>query len=204
MNPELSRVTALISSLPGIGQKSAMRIAFHLLRQPRENIEAFAEALTSFHQNVEYCPECSAIKSADSPCSYCNNPERNREVICIIEQPADVYSIESTGEFSGLYHVLMGVLSPLDGIGPDDLRIKELKIRLNSGIQEVIIATNPSIEGNATANFIASMISEELNLTALKVTRIATGLALGSQLDFTDSQVISQSIRGRVTMNVYK
>lgn len=196
MIPELDTLVQYISSLPGIGKKSAQRIAFFLLKQEPQYIRHFQSAMDAFYANVRYCDNCGALKSSEKDCQFCAS-SREQTSICVVEQPSDVYAIESAGEFHGLYHVLMGVLSPLDGIGPSDIRLSELKSRvaLLPALQEIIVATNPSIEGNATANYIASLFKER---PEVRVTRIASGLALGSQLDYADSKIISESLRGRV------
>lgn len=195
MSPLLSEITALISSLPGIGQKSATRIAFFLLRQPDRYINHFVSTLQKFHKNVEFCSNCGVLKDIEKTCTLCS-PERDQTMICVVEHPSDAFTIEKSGDYHGLYHVLMGCLSPLDGIGPDDIRISELKSRVmkNQTLCEVIIATNPSIEGNATANYIAEDLK---NFKGVKVSRIAMGLAIGSQIEFADSKILSQSIKNR-------
>ena len=197
MLPELLQVTQIFSSLPGIGGKSAIRIAFHLLKQDPEEIEQFACTLKNFCKNIDFCSQCSAIKSINAECSFCDTNFRDLATLCVVEEPSDVFLIENSGEFSGIYHVLMGVLSPLDGVGPEDIRLVELQKRIqeNQHLSEIIVATNPTIEGNATANYIAEIASQ---IRPIKVSRIASGLAVGSYLDFADSQVISQSIQTRV------
>ncbi len=197
MPEELDHITDLISSLPGIGRKSAARISFFLLQQSSEYIQDFASSLTGFHANIAYCSNCGALKKKSAPCSFCENDSRNDNIICVVEQPSDIYSIENTGDYQGQYHVLMGVLSPLDGIGPEDLRLNELVSRLNDEITEIIVATNPSIEGNATAHYILDLVKNHYKGQQPQVSRIASGLALGSQLDYADSAVISQSLKAR-------
>jgi recombination protein RecR len=195
MIPLLSELTALISSFPGIGQKSATRIAFFLLRQPDQYIQTLTDAIKKFHDNVEFCHNCGVLKSHGRECSLCG-PLRDQTTICVVEQPSDAFTIEKSGDYHGLYHVLMGCLSPLDGIGPDSIRLAELKSRIlkNQATGEIIIATNPSIEGNATANYIFEDLKE---IPHIKVSRIAMGLAIGSQIEFADSKIISQSIKNR-------
>lgn len=194
MLSELNRVIEEISSLPGIGRKSAARLAFHFLRQSPDELKRFTGTLHEFHTNVDTCNVCGSLKSSAENCHFCESARRDRSTICVVEQPSDIYIIENTGEYNGLYHVLNGVLNPLDGISPEDIRINELIERLNadSSVNEIIVATNPSVEGNATAHYIAASIS-----SGIKVTRIATGLALGSQLDYADSVSVSQSLRAR-------
>ena len=197
MLPELDSVTRFFSLLPGIGYKSAMRIAFHLLKQDQEQLNYFADTLRSIHKSVGLCTKCGSVKAAETDCRFCEVSSRDDTLICVVEEPSDVFLIENSGEFSGLYHVLMGVLSPLDGVGPKDIRLDELKNRLqeNTKLEEIIVATNPTIEGNATANYIAELA---VSVKPVKVSRIASGLAAGSYLDYADSQVISQSLKGRI------
>ncbi|MCB1145777.1 MAG: recombination protein RecR [Leptospiraceae bacterium] len=199
MIPELERVVEQIAALPGIGRKSATRIAFHFLKQNQEKVEDFLTSVTQFHSKVEYCDECGALKSRHLHCSMCTPGQRNETLLCVVEQPSDIFAIEASGEYNGLYHVLMGALSPLDGIGPDDLRLASLPARVQKhpALQEIIIATNPSIEGNTTANYILSMMAEFKNL---KFSRIASGLALGSQIEYADARIISQSLRARTVL----
>jgi len=195
MIPLLSELTSLISSFPGIGQKSATRIAFFLLKQPNQYIHHLVSAIENFHDHVEFCSNCGVLKNTNNDCSLCAE-NRDQSVICVVENPSDAFTIENSGDYHGLYHVLMGCLSPLDGIGPDQIRLPELRSRVqkNKFIEEIIIATNPSIEGNATANYIAEDLKEMKNI---KISRIAMGLAIGSQIEFADSKVISQSIKFR-------
>ena len=199
MLSEFDEIVDIFKSLPGIGSRGAVRIAFHLLKQPKERLDYISQKLLHFYESIEYCNLCAALKSTNDSCIYCNTELRTNTQICIIEEPSDIFVIEKTGEFKGLYHVLMGVLSPLDGIGPKDLRLAQLKKRIedNQNIEEVIVATNPTIEGNATANYIATFLAE---FKYLKITRIASGLATGSQLDFADSQIVKQSIKHRINI----
>lgn len=200
MLAELNQVTSLISSLPGIGRKSAQRIALHLLKQDSSYIEHFIEGLRNFHNNVVCCTECGALQSIHQRCDFCG-PSRDTSSLCIVEQPSDIFAIESTGEHQGLYHVLGGVLSPLDGVNPEDLTLDALKSRVEKleKLNEIIIATNPSVEGNATAHYIAQLLEASPHL---KITRLASGLALGSQLEYADSQAISLSFRARVLFDI--
>jgi len=195
MIPVLSELTALISSFPGIGQKSATRIAFYLLRQPRQYIHHLVKTIEDFRENVGFCSQCGVLKNNDRECSLCS-ASRDQTMICVVEQPSDAFMIENSGDYHGLYHVLMGSLSPLDGIGPEDIRLAQLKKRAaqNQALQEIIIATNPSIEGNATAGYIAEDLKE---ISRVQISRIAMGLAIGSQIEFADSKIISQSIKNR-------
>ncbi len=198
MLPELNQVTSLIAALPGIGRKSAQRIALHFLKQDVGYLNRFIEGLQDFYENVVCCETCGALRSVREPCEFCG-PNRDPSVLCVVEQPSDIYAIESSGEHHGLYHVLMGVLSPLDGVGPEDLTLRQLKERVmqSTTLRELIIATNPSVEGNATAHYIGRLLSDK---PGLKLSRLASGLALGSQLEFADSQSISLSLRARVPL----
>lgn len=197
MPPELVAAIEAIQSLPGIGRRSAMRIAFDLIRRGKANTESIAHALLRLAESVNFCSECGAYRSVSCECAFCTNPKRNRGLLCVVEQASDIYAIENTGEFFGLYHVLGGVLSPLDGVGPAELKLPQLAERVSRlGIQEVIVATNPSVEGNATGHYIADL----LRPAGVKVTRIATGLALGQLIDYADTQAISQSLRQRVVL----
>ena len=198
MLTELNHVADAFASFPGIGRKSAMRIAFYLLKRPSEQITYFSDILKNLHQKIEFCLRCGAVKSKQESCQYC---DRNSSVLCVVEEPTDIFSVENSGEFKGIYHVLMGVLSPIDGIGPEDIRIKELKKRIEdeTNIEEIIVATNPTLEGNTTAHYIAKLAR---SLKDIKITRIASGLASGTLLDYADSQVISQSIRDRTLIEI--
>ena len=194
----LEEITELISGFPGIGRKSAQRIAFFLLRQPSAYIDRLSNSLKEFHDGVEFCSRCGALKELETECSLCA-PGRDQSSICVVEQPSDAFAIERSGDYRGLYHILMGSLSPLDGVGPEDIRLAELFSRAEqeSGLHEIIIATNPNVEGNATANYIASRLAQN---PRIKISRIATGLPLGSQLEYSDSQLIAQSIKARTPM----
>ena len=182
-----------LQRLPGIGAKSAQRLAFHLLRQPREDVDALLAAVRDVKERITYCSVCSNITETD-PCYYCTHPGRDRRVICVVEDPHNVTAIERTKEFNGRYHVLMGALSPLQGIGPDDLKIKSLLDRVRDGeIEEVILATNPNVEGEATAIYLAKLIKP----LSVKVTRIAMGLPVGSDLEYADEVTMHKAMSGR-------
>lgn len=200
MPPELLAAIEAISALPGIGRRSAMRIAFDLVSQGPLRVRNLTHALTSLVAQVSTCSRCGAYTSRTTEkenCGYCDSPRRAQDSICVIEQPADVYAVENTGEHHGLYHVLGGVLSPLDGIGPEELKLPGLLERVQSlAVKEVIVAANPSVEGNATGHYIADMLKP----LGVKVTRIATGLALGQMLDYAETQAISQSLKQRVEL----
>ena len=189
----LANLIEHLKRLPGIGTKSAQRLAFHLLRQPRDDVEALLGAVRDVKEKITYCSVCHNITDTD-PCYYCTHPGRDRRLICVVEDPHNVTSIENTKEFNGTFHVLMGALSPLQGIGPDDLKIKSLLKRMGNGqVEEVILATNPNVEGEATAIYLAKLLKP----LGVRVTRIAMGLPVGSDLEYTDEVTIHKAIEGR-------
>lgn len=189
----LARLIEELRQLPGIGAKSAQRLAFYLLRQPREDVDRLIDAVRDVKEQITYCSICSNITDAD-PCHYCTHPGRDQAVICVVEDPHNVTVIEKTGQFGGVYHVLMGALSPLQGIGPDDLRIKSLLGRIrNAPVREVILATNPNVEGEATAIYLAKLLKP----LGVSVTRIAMGLPVGSDLDYADDVTMHKALEGR-------
>ena len=188
----LVRLIEELQRLPGIGPKGAQRLAFHLLKTPREETERLAEALREVKERVTYCSVCNNITDAD-PCAFCSNPDRHHNVICVVEEPQNVGSIEKTREFKGVYHVLMGALSPLEGIGPDDLKITGLLGRVANGVSEVILATNPNVEGEATAIYLARLLKP----LGVKVTRIAMGVPVGSDLEYADEVTMHKAMEGR-------
>jgi recombination protein RecR len=200
MPPELLAAIEAIAALPGIGRRSAMRIAFDLIHQGPVRVGNLTKALVQLASEVALCSRCGAYISRDpekESCLYCDSPRRSHDSLCVVENPSDVYAVENTGEHAGLYHVLGGVLSPLDGIGPEELNLPKLSERVRSlAVKEVIVAANPSVEGNATGHYIADMLKP----TGVRVTRIATGLALGQMLDYAETQAISQSLRQRVDL----
>ena len=182
-----------LQRLPGIGAKGAQRLAFHLLRQPRDDVEALVEAIRDVKERITYCSVCHNITDAD-PCYYCTHDGRDRSVICVVEDAHNVTAVERTKEFNGAYHVLMGALSPLQGIGPDDLRIKSLVERVGGGeVTEVILATNPNVEGEATAIYLAKLLKP----LGVRVTRIAMGLPVGSDIEYADDVTIHKAMEGR-------
>ena len=193
----LAELIAALQRLPGIGARSATRLAYHILRTPREEVDAMAAAMLSVKERVSYCSVCSNITDVD-PCGYCTASERDGRIICVVEQPENVGAIEKTRGFKGRYHVLMGAIAPLQGIGPDDLKIKGLLARLggDSGVEEIIVATNPTVEGEATALYLAKLIRP----LAIRVTRIAMGVPVGSDLDYTDEFTMSKAMEGRREM----
>jgi recombination protein RecR len=181
-----------LQRLPGIGPKGAQRLAFYILRTPREQTDRLADALRDVKERVTYCSVCNNITDAD-PCLYCSSDERNHNIICVVEEPQNVSAVERSREFRGVYHVLMGALSPLQGIGPDDLKIKGLLARVNSGVDEVILATNPNVEGEATAIYLARLLKP----LGVRVTRIAMGIPVGSDLEYTDEITMGKAMEGR-------
>ncbi|KAA0229979.1 recombination protein RecR [candidate division KSB1 bacterium] len=185
-----------LSKLPGIGRKTAQRLVFYLLKTQRPEVEMLAQALLALKDNVRHCSQCFNLTESD-PCALCANPKREHGLICVVEEANDVLALENTSEYRGLYHVLGGALSPLDGIGPDDLRIRELLQRLqnsSAGISEVILATNPNTEGEATAIYLLNLIKP----LGIKVSRLARGLPVGGDLEFTDEVTLSRALTGRV------
>ena len=193
-HPEpLARLIEHLQRLPGIGAKSAQRLAFHVLRTPREEVDCLAEALRDVKERVTYCSVCSNITDVD-PCAFCVSTDRDRRLICVVEEPQNVTAIENTRGFKGVYHVLMGALSPLQGVGPDDLKIRELLARVGEGrVEEIILATNPNVEGEATAIYLARLLKP----LGVRVTRIAMGVPVGSDLEYTDELTISRAMDGR-------
>jgi recombination protein RecR len=187
----IEKLVELFSSLPTIGRKTAQRLTFHILRQSDSFVEQFANAMLELKKNVKYCSVCHNFTDTD-PCPICSSIKRDKSIICVVEQPSDVMAIEKTNEFFGLYHVLHGVLNPLDNIGPTDIKIKELIERLHT-INEVILAINPSIEGEATIQYLAKIIKP----IGIKITRIARGIPMGAELEFTDEATITRAIEGR-------
>lgn len=192
----IEELTASFSRLPGIGKKSAARLAYFLLKTDSAFNQNFARQIASLQEKIKPCSVCGAWTEND-PCPICSNSLRDRSVICVVEQPQDVQTIESFHEFTGLFHVLGGVIAPLDGIGPDQLSIASLIARVNTGnVQEVIIATNPTVEGDTTALYLQKLLSAQTNA---KVTRLASGLPVGGDLEYTDKLTLARSFRGRTT-----
>jgi len=185
-----------LKKLPGIGQKTAERLSFFILRGPAERALKLATAIKNVKEKIILCSNCHGITEKD-PCDICQNPKRNQTQICVVEEPHDVYILENMGQYKGLYHVLMGVISPLDGIGPGELTIESLKEKVEKGgVQEVILATNPDMEGESTAAYIAKVLKP----SAVKVTRIARGLPIGSDIEYADSVTLMKSLEGRSEM----
>jgi recombination protein RecR len=192
----LAELAAALQRLPGIGARSAQRLSFHVLKAPREEVDRLCAAMQTVKDRVTYCSVCSNITEVD-PCGYCTGADRDGRLICVVEQPENVSSVEKTRGFRGRYHVLMGAIAPLQGVGPDDLRIKELLSRVGGGgVEEVIVATNPNVEGEATALYLARLLKP----LGVRVMRIAMGVPVGADLDYTDEFTMSKAMEGRRQM----
>ncbi|MGA3023873.1 MAG: recombination mediator RecR [Bryobacteraceae bacterium] len=192
----LARLIQEFKRLPGIGQKSAQRLAFHVLRTPREDAERLSQAVLDVKDKLGICALCNNIADSET-CNYCRDPNRDHAVICVVEEPHNIVPVETTRQFEGLYHVLHGSISPLRGIGPEQLRIRSLLARLQGGeVREIIIATNPTVEGEATATYLSRLLKP----LGVKVTRIAMGIPVGSDLDFADEVTMSKSLENRREM----
>jgi recombination protein RecR len=192
----LADLVQALQRLPGIGARSAQRLAYHLLKTPREEIDMLCAAILSVKDRVTYCSICSNITDVD-PCGFCTASDRDARLVCVVEQPENVGAVERTRGFRGRYHVLMGAIAPLQGIGPDDLKIKGLLTRVaGEGIEEVILATNPTVEGEATALYLAKLLKP----LGVRVTRIGMGVPVGSDLDYTDEFTMSKALEGRREM----
>ena len=189
----IARLVCELAKLPGVGEKTAARLAFHILRAPSEDAAALASAITDLRAKIRLCTECWDF-TEENPCEICRDQRRDRALLCAVAHPQDVIAIERTGGYRGRYHVLHGVLSPLDGIGPEDLRIAELIRRCGQGdLSEVIVATNPSVEGETTAIYLAKLIRP----LGVKVSRIATGVPMGGELEYADRLTLARAIDGR-------
>ena len=194
-SPVVDNLIAQLSRLPGVGTRTAQRLAFHLLRVPAEEADALAEAIREAKERVGFCRECGNL-TEEELCAVCTDARRDRTVICVVEQPVDVLSMERTHEFRGLYHVLGGALSPLDGVEPEHLRIDELVRRVEAnGVEEVVLATNPNMTGEATANFVADRLRGRT-----RVTRLASGLPVGGDLEYADEVTLGRALAGRRDM----
>jgi recombination protein RecR len=197
----IQRLVQRLSRLPGIGEKTATRLAFHLVRGPESHARELAEALIEVVERIRLCSRCMNLTETD-PCTRCHDTQREQGVICVVATPSDVVAIDRAGEFRGTFHVLHGLLSPLEGVGPDDLRISELIRRLqidadgSPAVQEVIVATNASVEGEATAMYLARVIKP----LGVKVTRIASGIPVGGELEYSDQATIARALAGRVSL----
>lgn len=193
----VARLIEALQRLPGIGPKTAQRLTFFLLKRPLEEVRELSESLLAVKERIVYCQACFNVTDQD-PCRVCADPARDRRTICVVEEPNDLLAMERTGEYRGLYHVLLGALSPLDGIGPEDLKVRELLARLDRGeAAEVILATNPNVEGEATAIYLAKL----LRPLGLRVTRIARGLPVGGDLEYADQVTLSKALEGRREMS---
>lgn len=180
------------AKLPGIGYKTAQRLALHVLNLPKEEVDEFAKALVQARGTIKYCSICGNFTDKD-PCAICSNPNRDKSIICVVEQPRDIISMEKVKEYNGVYHVLHGNISPMAGRGPGDIKLRELIVRLNGDVKEVIAATNPNIEGEATAMY----MSKILKPLGVKVTRIAHGIPVGGDLEYADEVTLSKAMEGR-------
>lgn len=188
----IARLVNQLSRLPGIGRKTAARMAYHIIALPEDQVRELAVAIFNGKKQVHFCPVCGDYTDQD-PCKRCADPGRDKSILCVVKDPRDVAAMERMRDFSGLYHVLHGVISPMDGVGPDDIRIRELMTRLASGeIKEVVLATNPDIEGEATAAYIARLVKP-----LVRVTRIAHGVPVGGELEYTDEVTLSKAFENR-------
>ena len=192
-SPSIEKLVEAFEKLPSIGHKTAVRLAFHVLNQTNEETNEFIKAITSAKQNLKYCSKCYNISDTD-PCTICANPKRDESIICVVEDVKDIIAMEKTHEFKGVYHVLHGVISPMNGIGPDDIKLKELIARLSKEkVKEIILATNPRVEGEATAMYISKLVKA----FGIKVTRIAHGIPVGGDLEYTDEVTLTKALEGR-------
>lgn len=194
MSDPLARLVGELARLPGVGRKTATRLAHHMLKVPIEDAEQLAEAIIEVKEKLFHCSICNAI-TATEPCSTCADPERDRTLICVVEEPYNIQPIERTGEYRGLYHVLMGALSPQRGVGPEDIAIDGLMNRLD-GVEEVVIATNPDVEGEATALYLARLLKPR----EITLTRLAFGMPVGGDIEYTDEVTLGRALSGRTEM----
>ena len=192
---QISKLIEELSGLPGIGSKSAQRLAFHILNMPMEHVEQLSGAILSARKNVRYCKRCYTLTD-DELCPICRNPNRNQKIIMVVEDTRDLAAYEKTQKYEGVYHVLHGAISPMLGIGPGDIKLKELMQRLQGDVDEVIIATNSSLEGETTAMYISKLIKP----TGIKVTRIASGVPVGGDLEYIDEMTLLRALEGRVEL----
>ncbi len=192
----LARLIEYFQKLPSIGPKTAQRLALHVIKMPENEVKNFANALIEAKTTISYCDICFNMSSSN-PCEICSNPARNKSVICVVAETKDLMAIEKTNEYLGVYHVLQGLISPIDGIGPDDIRIKELLFRVNqNNVNEIILALNPSVEGEATSLYLTKLL-KPFNV---KVSRIAFGLPMGSELEYVDEMTLARALEGRVEL----
>ena len=192
---QISKLIEQLSSLPGIGGKTAQRLAFHIVNMPVEKVQALSDSIISAKKNVRYCKECFTMTDQEL-CPICANPKRDHKVIMVVENTRDLAAYEKTGKYDGVYHVLHGAISPMLGIGPGDIKLKELMTRLQKDVREVIIATNSSLEGETTAMYISKLIKP----TGIKVTRIASGVPVGGDLEYIDEVTLLRALEGRVEL----
>ena len=185
-----------LTKLPGIGPRTAQRLAFHIIGLEDKQVENLAEAINTAKDNINYCEQCNNL-TGDELCRFCSSPDRDQSTICVVESPKDLIAMEKTGEYRGLYHVLHGSISPMDGVGPDEIMLQNLMPRLEEGVDEVIVATAPNAEGDATAMYISKLLSP----LGVKVTRIAHGLPVGGALEYDDEVTLSKAIEGRRELN---
>ena len=190
---QISQLIEQLSSLPGIGTKTAQRLAFHIIDMPKDRVEKLADTMVKARNTIRYCRQCLTLTDREL-CPVCSNPKRNQKVIMVVENPRDMSAYEKTGKYEGVYHVLHGAISPMLGIGPGDIRLKELMHRLEKDVDEVIIATNSSLEGETTAMYISKLVKP----TGIKVTRIASGVPVGGDLEFADEVTLSKALQWRV------
>ena len=192
----LEDLVSLLTKLPGIGRKSALRMTYHLLKADQRYADALAQRIATLQAEVRFCSVCGSYTETD-PCPVCDGADRDRRIICVVEQPQDVLTIEASREYKGLYHVLGGLLSPLDGIGPDKLRIASLVQRIRAGgVEEIVLATNPTVEGDTTALYIRKVLEKE----GARVTRLATGIPVGGDLEYADRLTLARSFHGRMPL----
>ena len=192
---QISKLIQELSALPGVGVKSAQRLAFHIINMPAEDVRSLSQALIDAKENVRYCRECFTLTD-DELCPICKNEKRNHDIIMVVENPRDLAAYEKTGKYEGVYHVLHGAISPMLGIGPNDIRLKELISRLANDVKEVIIATNSSLEGETTAMYISKLIKP----AGIKVTRIASGVPVGGDLEYIDEVTLLRALEGRTQL----
>ena len=189
----IARLVNQLSKLPGVGRKTAQRLAYHIIALPEDQVRELAAAIFNGKKQIHFCPVCGNYTDVD-PCAICSDPDRRHDIVCVVKDPRDVNAMERMRDYNGLYHVLHGVISPMDGVGPDDIRIRELMSRLATGeIEEVVLATNPDVEGEATAAYISRLIKP----MGVKVTRIAHGVPVGGELEYTDEVTLMRAFQGR-------
>ncbi len=192
--PAMENLTEQFARLPGIGAKSAQRLAFHVLSLSKEDAQAFSQAILDAKEKVHTCPICQNLTEGDEPCALCSSFKRDKATICVVAEPKDVIAMERSGEYNGLYHVLHGVISPMNRVGPDDLRIRSLVERVSQGnVNEVIMATNPDTEGEATAMYLSRLLKP----FGVKITRLAYGIPVGSHLEYADNATLTRALEGR-------